>query len=76
MAATAPTTVDRFADDLRWGLIAGAPYPLLIGGELRQAAGGATFDAVSPRDNRTVATIALAGAEDVSAAVAAARAAV
>jgi len=76
MAATAPTTVDRFADDPRWGLIAGAPYRLLIGGELRQAAGGATFDAVSPRDNRTVATIALAGAEDVSAAVAAARAAV
>lgn len=76
MAATAPTTIDRYADDPRWSLISSAPYPLLIGGELRPAAGGATFDAVSPRTDRAVASIALAGAADVAAAVAAARAAV
>lgn len=76
MAATAPTTVDRFADDPRWSLIDSAPYPLLIGGELRPAADGATFDAVSPRDDRAVASIALAGPADVAAAASAARAAV
>lgn len=76
MAATAPTAIDRFADDSRWSLIRSAPYPLLIGGELRAAADGATFEAVSPRDGRAIARISLAGAADVAAAVAAARAAV
>ncbi len=76
MVAQAPTSTDRFADDPRWELISREPYPLLIGGELRLAADGATFDAVSPRDERTVAQIAAAGPRDVDAAVSAARAAV
>ena len=76
MVAQAPTSTDRFADDPRWELISREPYPLLIGGELRAAADGATFDAVSPRDERTLAQIAAAGPRDVEAAVAAARAAV
>lgn len=76
MATTAPLRGDPFAGDPRWGLVSPDPYPLLIGGTLREAADGATFDAVSPRDERTVARIALAGAADVAAAVAAARAAV
>ena len=76
MAATAPPTTDRFADDPRWQLVSAEPYPLLIGGELRPAADGATFDAISPRDDRAVARVALAGADDVAAAVTAARAAV
>jgi acyl-CoA reductase-like NAD-dependent aldehyde dehydrogenase len=76
MAVTAPPTTDRFADDPRWQLVSAEPYPLFIGGELRPAADGATFDAVSPRDDRAVARVALAGAEDVAAAVTAARAAV
>lgn len=76
MVAQAPTGTDRFADDERWRLIGGDPYPLLIGGDLRQAADGATFDAVSPRDGRVIARIAFAGPPDVDAAVSAARAAV
>ncbi len=76
MAATAPPTTDRFADDPRWQLVSAEPYPLLIAGELRPAADGATFDAISPRDDRAVAQVALASADDVAAAVTAARAAV
>ena len=76
MAATAPPRSDRHADDPRWGLVSPQPYPLLIGGELRPAADGATFDAISPRDERAVARIALARPQDVADAVAAARAAV
>jgi acyl-CoA reductase-like NAD-dependent aldehyde dehydrogenase len=78
VSSAAPTTpgTDRFADDERWQLISREPYPLLIGGELRPAADGRTFDAVSPRDERTIAQIAFAGPDDVEAAVAAARAAV
>ena len=76
MAATAPTRTDPYADDPRWSLVSTTPYPLLIDGELRQAADGATFDAVSPRDERAIAQVALAGPGDVAAAVAAARRAV
>ncbi len=72
-ASPASTRLDPFANDPRWALISGEPYPLLIGGELRQAADGRTFDAVSPRDNRAIARIAQAGPEDVRAAVSAAR---
>src|SRR6185503_5238099 len=62
--------------DPRWSLVSPEPYPLLIGGRLVPAADGAVFPAVSPRDNEPVARIAQAGAADVAAAVAAARAAV
>ncbi|HET9878429.1 MAG TPA: aldehyde dehydrogenase family protein [Candidatus Limnocylindria bacterium] len=76
MAATAPTRTDPYADDPRWSLVSTTPYPLLIDGELRQASDGATFDAVSPRDERVLAQVAQAGPSDVAAAVAAARRAV
>jgi betaine-aldehyde dehydrogenase len=74
--ATQADAADRFATDPRWSLISHEPYPLLIGGELRHAADGRTFDAVSPRDERAIARIALAGERDVDAAVSSARAAV
>ena len=75
MAATAPARprTDRFAGDPRWGFIRAEPYRLLIGGELVGAKDGATFQAISPRDNRAIAHIAQAGDPDVDAAVAAAR---
>lgn len=44
-----------------------------IGGRLVDAASGATFDDVSPRDGRVVARVASCDAEDVDRAVAAAR---
>ncbi|HEY4768782.1 MAG TPA: aldehyde dehydrogenase family protein [Candidatus Limnocylindria bacterium] len=75
MATAAPVRSDRHAGDPRWALISPDPYPLLIGGRLRQAADGATFDAVSPRDDRAVARIALAGPTDVVEAVRGARSA-
>ncbi len=46
---------------------------LFIGGEFGDATGGATFESVSPIDNRPIATVAEAAAEDVDAAVQAAR---
>jgi aldehyde dehydrogenase (NAD+) len=48
---------------------------LLIGGEWRDAAGGRTMPVVNPATEETIAEVASAGAEDVDAAVAAARAA-
>src|SRR3954467_7318300 len=50
------------------------PTQLFIGGEWRDAANGATFDVVAPAYEQHLATVAAAGAEDVDAAVAAARA--
>jgi acyl-CoA reductase-like NAD-dependent aldehyde dehydrogenase len=75
MAATAPPTAshDPFADDPRWTCLSSDPYPLLIGGELRQAVDGRTFEAVSSRTELPIARIAEAGPADVDAAVAAAR---
>jgi acyl-CoA reductase-like NAD-dependent aldehyde dehydrogenase len=64
------------AADPRWGLISADPYPLLIDGKLVQAADGAVFPSISPRDDRPVARIAQAGAADIDAAVTAARRAV
>ena len=49
------------------------PTKLLIDGELRDAAGGATFVTFDPAHGRELATIAQAGADDVDAAVIAAR---
>jgi acyl-CoA reductase-like NAD-dependent aldehyde dehydrogenase len=69
--ATSPT-IDP-ASDPRWSLISAEPYTLLIGGELVPARDGGVFPAISPRDDRPVAKIAQAGAEDVAAAVGAAR---
>jgi acyl-CoA reductase-like NAD-dependent aldehyde dehydrogenase len=45
----------------------------LIGGQLRPAASGRTFDAVSPIDGRIIGTVARCESADVDAAVAAAR---
>ncbi|HWP63536.1 MAG TPA: aldehyde dehydrogenase family protein [Candidatus Binatia bacterium] len=73
---TARPPVDPFADDPRWALVSRDPYPLLVGGRLTLAADGATFPAISPRNDRPVATIAQAGPTEVDAAVRAARAAV
>jgi len=71
MALNAPVAADP-----RWSFISKDPYPLLIGGELRQARDGAVFASISPRDNQPIAKIAQAGAADVDDAVVAARAAV
>jgi acyl-CoA reductase-like NAD-dependent aldehyde dehydrogenase len=48
-------------------------YKLLIDGELVDAAGGETFETVSPATNEVVGRVAKAGPEDVNRAVAAAR---
>ena len=50
------------------------PTQLFIGGEWRDAADGATFDVISPTSEQRLATLAAAGAADIDAAVAAARA--
>ncbi|HEX2884736.1 MAG TPA: aldehyde dehydrogenase family protein, partial [Candidatus Limnocylindria bacterium] len=52
-----------------------APTQLLINGEFRDAAGGATFTTRDPARGADLATVARAGAEDVDAAVEAARSA-
>ena len=66
--AAAPTR-DRSRDD-------GEPrrYRMLIGGEWVDARSGETFETVDPFTGRAWATIPTAGAEDVDAAVRAARA--
>ena len=71
-----PTATDAYAHDPRWSWVRGEPYGLLVDGELRAAADGATFEAVSPRDERAIARIAQAGPRDVDAAVAGARRAI
>src|ERR1700689_5467314 len=48
-------------------------HPLLIDGELVEAADGATFETVDPATGEPITTIAQAGQGDVDAAVAAAR---
>ena len=50
------------------------PTQLLIGGEWRDAADGATFTVISPSTEETIAEVAAAAEADVGAAVAAARA--
>ena len=50
------------------------PTGLFIGGEWRDAAGGETFDVVSPSSEEHLATVAAAQPADIDAAVAAARA--
>lgn len=50
-----------------------APTKLLINGELRDAAGGATFATFDPAHGGELATVARAGTDDVDAAVVAAR---
>jgi aldehyde dehydrogenase (NAD+) len=72
-ATPATTTTFDPAADPRWSLVSQDPYPLLIAGRLVPAADGAVFPAISPRDNEPVARISQAGAEDVAAAVTAAR---
>ena len=51
------------------------PTQLLIGGQLRDAASGATFETFDPAHGGVLGTVARAGTDDVDAAVAAARAA-
>jgi phenylacetaldehyde dehydrogenase len=55
--------------------LADAPGRLLIAGRWTDAADGATFATLDPASGRTIADVARAGAADVDAAVAAARAA-
>src|SRR5215831_16766118 len=52
---------------------AAAPGRLLIDGAWQDARSGATFTTINPADESVIATVAQAGAEDVDAAVAAAR---
>jgi alpha-ketoglutaric semialdehyde dehydrogenase len=52
-----------------------AKYRNYIGGEWVDAAGGETFESVSPADGETIGTFPKSGAEDVDRAVAAAKAA-
>jgi acyl-CoA reductase-like NAD-dependent aldehyde dehydrogenase len=54
---------------------AGRSQKLLIGGEWQEAASGETFETFDPATGQAITTIALGGAEDVDAAVKAARAA-
>src|SRR6187551_1361543 len=51
------------------------PKKLLIGGEWKAAADGATFESVDPATGEAIAAVAQAGTADVDAAVRAARAA-
>lgn len=60
------TTLDRFEPTL-------PDVALRIGADRRAAAGGATFVSTNPADESVVAELPAAGAEDVDAAVAAAR---
>jgi len=48
-------------------------YKLFIGGEFRDAASGKTFESIDPGTEAPIAKIAMAGAEDAEAAIAAAR---
>jgi acyl-CoA reductase-like NAD-dependent aldehyde dehydrogenase len=50
------------------------PTQLFVAGTWRDAADGATFDVISPTSEQRLATVAAAGAADIDAAVAAARA--
>jgi acyl-CoA reductase-like NAD-dependent aldehyde dehydrogenase len=54
---------------------AAGPHGLLIGGERVDAADGRSFETIDPSTGRPIATVALAGAEDVDGAVRAGRAA-
>jgi phenylacetaldehyde dehydrogenase len=66
------TISDPTRDALDW---AAKPKLLLIGGEWREAAGGATLPVHDPAQGTVIAEVAAAAAEDVDAAVRAARAA-
>lgn len=50
-----------------------SPLKMVIGGELKNAVDGATFDTLDPGTGEVLATLASAGPDDVDAAVAAAR---
>jgi len=60
---------------LGWIAERGGELGLFIGGEWRQPASGAMFETVNPATGKVLARVAQAGAEEVAAAVAAARAA-
>ena len=55
--------------------VSGGALPLLIGGERRQAADGRTFATIDPATGDAIVEVAQGGADDVDAAVGAARAA-
>ena len=57
-ASSTPRPVDEAT------LLASLPSGLFIGGEWREASGGATFDVADPATGRTIATIADASPED------------
>ena len=54
-------------------LLSEGPLPLFIGGEWRPAASGRTTETIDPTTHQVLTTYALGGAEDVDAAVTAAR---
>ena len=71
--ATAPVLPDALSPDAR--AFCERDHGLLIGGEFVPAADGATFETLDPATGNVIALVAQAGAADVDAAVAAARAA-
>ena len=68
---TASALPDALSDPAR--SFAQGPHRLLIGGERPEAADGRTFDTFDPSTGRAIASVPHAGAEDVDAAVRAAR---
>ncbi len=71
--ATTPTLPDALSAEAR--AFCERDHGLLIAGESVPSADGATFETLDPATGNAIATIAQAGAADVDAAVAAARAA-
>ncbi len=71
--ATTPVLPDALSPDAR--AFCERDHGLLIGGECVPAADGATFETLDPATGNVIAVVAQAGAADVDAAVAAARAA-
>jgi acyl-CoA reductase-like NAD-dependent aldehyde dehydrogenase len=71
--SSAATLPDALSDPAREFI--SKPHHLLIGAERPEAADGRTFATLDPATGREIAQVALAGAEDVARAVAAARAA-
>ena len=74
MRAMPTATADALSDAAR-EFVGRASHGLLIGGERPDAADGRTFETVDPATGDAICSVALAGAEDVARAVAAAQAA-
>ena len=70
-----PTATAEALSDAAREFVDSGPHRLLIGGERPEAADGRTFETIDPATGEPICEVAQAGPEDVSAAVAAARAA-